>query len=720
MYNTHLMHNFLLFIFVLLSCETGKAQTTHYVNQNVSGGLQNGTDWTDAFPNLQQALTTASYGDAIWVAAGTYKPTDGANRNISFNLVSGVQVYGGFSGLETTLEQRDPQINETILSGDIGAPGVNTDNSYHVVRGKGLDENTVLDGFIVTGGYSFGQFTPNALDGLGAGILLEGTPGLDNSRPIIANCRFERNYAYLGGALCTTWEDPDLPAQGKNPVNPILLQCEFNRNRANLYGGAMYVNSPSGPMDTFTLERCIIADNYAYAGEGGGIYFNQTANSSTRMTSCVFERDTGQLGGGIYYPGDLQPMNISSLVLDSCIFRNNVSPEGGGLFHTGPLSPAAVGVQFFCRMRHCTFDGNKATSGSGSAYLMHATHAGKVTAEVTNCTFINNLSGDFTTVIGASFGSETDIHLEHCLFFNNHDRNSPEKICLAIHSGSSGGNATNKVVTQINNCLFINNGGGVAVQSGQKNYVKTNITNCTFYNNNEYIFIKSWDTLYNQPNGYYNDFFIDNCIVWETETDMVKMFYNNDPDNFTMYDFHVNNTLLNLSDSTGIPGSLEAFEDGLIFNQYPEFLDTALADFRLEPCSPAVNKGSNQPTLTAGLLTDLDGNTRIRYGTVDMGAYEQQDSCDMVAVPELSNIAILRLWPNPSAGGDLYFQTPNEKDNTGMVRVFDASGLEVYRQYLSVISDNYLNLGHLPPGMYQVRLETPQNVMIGKWIKLQF
>lgn len=713
------MRNSLLLVLTFLfAIHIAKAQTIRYVDKNVAGGLQNGTSWANAFPELRQALSAATSGDAIWVAAGTYTPTDGTDRDISFNLVSGVKVYGGFSGVETILGQRDPNVNETILSGDIATPGVNIDNSHHVVRGKGLNEDSVLDGFVITGGYSFGEFTPAALGGLGAGILLEGAPGLSNSRPTISNCRFQNNYAYLGGALCTTWEDPDLPANGKNPVNPILKQCEFRHNRAYFYGGAMYINSPSGLTDTFTLEHCIIADNYAYTGEGGGMYFNQTANSNTRMTSCVFERDTGQLGGGIYYQGLPPSMNISTLVLDSCVFRKNVSPEGGGIFYVGPLTPSIIGVQFYCRMQHCIFDGNKATSGSGSAYIMSATFGGKVIAEVADCIFQNNLSGDFTTTIGAIYSSEVNVLLERCVFFNNHDRNSPEKICLAVHSGTSGGSAINKATTRINNCLFANNGGGIAVQSGQKNYVKTNVTNCTFYNNNEYIFLKSWDTLYNQPNGYYNNFFIDNCIVWETETDIVKMFYNNDPDNFTMYGFHVNHTLLNLSDSTGLPGSLEAFGDGLIFNQYPMFIDTATSNFRLKSCSPAVNKGNNQSALAAGALIDLDGNARILYGSVDIGAYEQQDSCIMVTTSEAGDHDDLRLWPNPSTDGTLHFQSWDDKETTALVRVFDVRGQEVYRKHSIVTDDNVLHLEHMPAGLYYIRLETPHKIAAGKWVKM--
>jgi len=43
-------------------------------------------------------------------------------------------------------------------------------------------------------------------------------------------------------------------------------------------------------------------------------------------------------------------------------------------------------------------------------------------------------------------------------------------------------------------------------------------------------------------------------------------------------------------------------------------------DYRLRANSPCVNTGTNQGWMTNSY--DLDGRMRIRYGTVDMGAYE--------------------------------------------------------------------------------------------------
>ena len=93
-------------------------------------GINNGTSWADAYVDLQAALAVAKAGDEIWVAAGTYKPTNGIDRGKSFVLVAGTRLYSGFAGTtETTHSQRDGKAHETILSGDIGVQGEISDNS---------------------------------------------------------------------------------------------------------------------------------------------------------------------------------------------------------------------------------------------------------------------------------------------------------------------------------------------------------------------------------------------------------------------------------------------------------------------------------------------------------------------------------------------------------------------------------------------------------------
>ncbi|HRD80486.1 MAG TPA: hypothetical protein PLL53_06990, partial [Saprospiraceae bacterium] len=103
-----------------------------YVNAAAAPG-GNGASWECAFQDLQLAIAAASSGHQIWVAEGTYKPTSGTNRNISFSMKDGVGIYGGFNGTETLLSQRNWTANVTTLSGEIGTVGNNSDNTDHII-----------------------------------------------------------------------------------------------------------------------------------------------------------------------------------------------------------------------------------------------------------------------------------------------------------------------------------------------------------------------------------------------------------------------------------------------------------------------------------------------------------------------------------------------------------------------------------------------------------
>jgi hypothetical protein len=116
----------------------------------------------------------------IWVAAGTYKPTDGTDRAATFELVNGIRVYGRFAGTETDRSERDWVANPTILSGDIGVAADTTDNCYHVVTNTGNDSTTVFDGFTVTGGHATGSQES------GGGM------GNNHSDPLVVNTVFKR------------------------------------------------------------------------------------------------------------------------------------------------------------------------------------------------------------------------------------------------------------------------------------------------------------------------------------------------------------------------------------------------------------------------------------------------------------------------------------------------------------------------------------------------
>ena len=89
-----------LLLFGLLLMSIRSNATTFFVT--VTGaGLMDGSSWGNAAAgtDLQTIIDDAMSADAVWVACGTYTPTTGTNRSISFAMRTGVAIYGSFSGV---------------------------------------------------------------------------------------------------------------------------------------------------------------------------------------------------------------------------------------------------------------------------------------------------------------------------------------------------------------------------------------------------------------------------------------------------------------------------------------------------------------------------------------------------------------------------------------------------------------------------------------------
>ncbi|MFL5747682.1 MAG: choice-of-anchor Q domain-containing protein, partial [Niastella sp.] len=234
---------------------------TRYVNiNNPTPGA--GNSWATAFTDLNAALAVANYGDEIWVAQGTYKPTTTTNRAATFFMTNGYYVYGGFAGTETALTQRNPTINVTILSGDIGVPGIPTDNSYHVVTLNQFTNGYFIDGFTIRDGEANAgapATTPQP-DNIGGGVLLLAQTG-DLSYGIVKNCVFTSNVAIHGGAFGAYGNGVNAQARY------ALVNCTFVANRGQV-GGTIAGFSLNGDWGGGDIQNCIFIGNYSLTSQG--------------------------------------------------------------------------------------------------------------------------------------------------------------------------------------------------------------------------------------------------------------------------------------------------------------------------------------------------------------------------------------------------------------------------------------------------------------------
>jgi hypothetical protein len=278
------------------------------VNLNATNQPIDGSTWTNAFRTLTNALSAASAGDEIWVAAGTY--------NGGILMKSGVALYGGFDTTESERAARNPEKNETVIDGRGTVGGFFFTNT--------AQNDTRVDGFTfrncvgTQGGAIRSQvgsptiannrFVNNLVTQFGGAIYLE------SSSAVITNNYF----AYNGSDL--------LPAGGAlfaSNSTPRIENNTFSANRAR-DGGALVFGQSSG-----FIERNHFIANRAARDGGAVAYFN----ASPRTLYNRFSGNaSGSRGGALAINGG----GSSPTVFNNVLIRNQAStnptgdPRGGG------------------------------------------------------------------------------------------------------------------------------------------------------------------------------------------------------------------------------------------------------------------------------------------------------------------------------------------------------------------------------------------------------
>ncbi len=338
------------------------------VDPDQSADPETGLSWSEAFASLADAMQVSTPGDEIWVAEGTYTPSDGTDRFASFALKSGVKVYGGFQGTETNRSQRDPDTHLTTLSG-ILADGQS--RSYHVVTAAGADSTAVLDGFTITGGKADGA----ANEGRGGGLLLTDSEARLLSLEIVDNTAAYGGGMYASGAV-------------------YLSGTTFTTNYAGAHGGGLYLTTASGQSEAARLTDVEFNENTS-GGPGGGM--SNMDGSDAELTRVTFFANaaTGS-GGGLYNLGI-----GSNPLLWVVTFSNNSSGADGGGMVTGSNTEPQLDV--------VTFTGNSASMRGGGMLAAGA-------PLIVNTVFDGNTSDSDGGGINIYFG---DVTMLNVLVVNN-------------------------------------------------------------------------------------------------------------------------------------------------------------------------------------------------------------------------------------------------------------------------------------------------------------
>jgi hypothetical protein len=579
------------------------------------------------------ALVAVS-GDQIWVKAGTYKPTSGTDRSISFVLKNGVAIYGGFNGTETLLSQRNPAANVAILSGEIGAAGT-SDNSFHVVIGSGTDSTAVLDGFTVTAG--------NATSDKGGGMWNYG------GSPTLRNMIFDANSADYGGGMYNeinsspvltyvTFSNNQVGDFGdgagmynSNNSNPILTHVTFSNNQtgANGNGGGIYSSASNPTLENVTFSSNVASYGAGMANDGSAptllnVTFNanlgdhggamSSVDSNPTLTDVTFTGNSGSIGGAFFAGG-------GSATLTNVIFSDNSAPygKGGAIFnYSGNLTLTNVtfigntsyeggGMHNYigasATLTDVTFNGNSATYGGGMVNFYYSS------PKLTRVTFIGNTAANSGGGISDDAYSETA--LTDVTFSNNsapygggmyNEDNSPKLVRVTFNGNTAmnggGGIYNHNNTPTLTNVTFHNNSaptGGGMYNDGSL----PTLTNVTF----------SGNTATSSTGGMYNTYsnpYIYNSVFWNNGSEIYNNFSNP-----TIADSIVSGGCPSSSTCTHIINAnplLGPLQDNGGFTQ----------TMALGPGSPAIDAGNdaNCPS------TDQRGVTRPQGSHCDMGAYE--------------------------------------------------------------------------------------------------
>lgn len=272
---------------------------TIYVDHSATG-VNDGTSWANAYTDLQSAISASVTGDELWVAKGTYYPTTGTNVNVRFEISKGISVYGHFDGTEQSLGDRnlagvlDHATSRTVLSGNIGDPSINSDNSKTLIRSTYGSAHVLIDGISISDAYGFAD---------GNGINAYGGSGSLTVR----NTLFYNNKG--------TYRAAGMAVHGYTTV--LVENCRFKDNSSTHATALLSVSNSE-----FTIRNSEFDGNHATTGHSA--IYNHSTNKMV-VENCSFTKNTFSNANQAYPTCISGYREVSITEINNCIFWDNGS-----------------------------------------------------------------------------------------------------------------------------------------------------------------------------------------------------------------------------------------------------------------------------------------------------------------------------------------------------------------------------------------------------------
>lgn len=329
-----------------------------YVKQGATG---TGKSWADPI-DLGACLSQCANADKIYVAAGTYTPTQYAGGaapvNMTFLVNQNVSIYGGYPADAQEGAVANPEVNVTKLTAS------NVNHILTLAVPYDPDFTTTIDGLVIADGVNpsedamGGKINGVAFyNGYGGGIFVAGTKG-KVSRCKVLNCQSPK---FVAGVFVSIGSDIEFE------------DCEVSNN---VTGGQGFGGSAFHNAGTLTLRRCRIVGNINNRGWGSALY---NWDSSTAHVKCY------------------------AYVYD-CYIANNVAiyeanNRAGAIYARENSTTAIVNT---------TFTGNQA---GGSSLFFYGTSTAKTYGYVISSTVAENYASNTETSSGiCEYNAEVKVY----------------------------------------------------------------------------------------------------------------------------------------------------------------------------------------------------------------------------------------------------------------------------------------------------------------------